>query len=75
MGIERHTRTTIFRCEICPAEHIERHGATWDEARTAVAMAKNIGWRFSKRRGGAWEALCPDCAVGGYSLQLEEILK
>lgn len=72
MGIIREDNgTTVFLCDICKKERIDKAEGSWDEARLVPVRAKEDGWRLSKRRGGRWEAHCPDCAeFSGYSLRL-----
>jgi hypothetical protein len=69
MGIERESRTkTVFRCDIpgCDGYHVEWHGPSFDDARTAAAGAKTAGWHLSRSRG-RWEALCSDCNTVNWS--------
>jgi hypothetical protein len=63
MGIKGHGSDSFFKCEVCSAYFVGEGGSTWDEARLAAVQAKEAGWHLFKRRGGRWEALCPDCAT------------
>jgi len=68
MGVMRESTRTTFRCDIpgCGAEHVIRHGKTWDESRAAFPEASDAGWSYNKK-GRKWQAFCPDCtSVGDY---------
>ena len=63
--------THFYVCDVCGYEKPEQQGkgASWDEVRLIPTRLKEEGWRLAKRRGGQWEALCPDCAPhSGYTM-------
>ena len=69
MGVWKEERNHFFVCDVCERQVIveERKGASWDEVRLIPAGLKEEGWQLSKRRGGPWDAQCPDCAqYSGY---------
>ncbi len=71
MPVWKEERTHFFVCDVCDRQVIveERKGASWDEVRMIPAGLREDGWQLNKRRGGPWEAQCPDCAqYTGYKM-------
>jgi len=60
-----------FLCDIegCGTRRTERVGTSYDETRSAWAMARSAGWHLEKdsetgrgkTRRAQWRALCPAC--------------
>jgi len=64
MPVWKEDRSHFFVCDVCERQIIveERKGASWDEVRMIPANLKEDGWILNRRRGGSWEAQCPDCS-------------
>ena len=73
MGVWKDGRTHFFVCDVWDFQTAvaERKNATWDEVRMIPVGLREEGWRLNKR-GGKWEAQCPECArYSGYRMDLE----
>jgi hypothetical protein len=67
-------RTHFFVCDVCDFQVAveERLNVTWDEIRMIPTDLRSEGWLLNKRRGGNWEAQCPECSRhSGYRMDLE----
>jgi len=71
MPVWKEGRTHFFACDVCPQQVSveEQKSASWDEVRLIPTRLKEEGWLLTKRAGGPWEALCPECAPhSGYQM-------
>ena len=71
MPVWKEGRTHFFACDVCGHQVTvdEPKNASWDEVRFISTGLKEDGWRLEKKRGGRWEALCPNCSPhSGYTM-------